>query len=147
MTALRLLFITIAIVLFSGCTTVPHGDSKGGAPTTSTLSKNRKIAGADGNITISSTTTNSNRLELNVKHVGALNRISPRAKNYIVWELPVGFSMKPQSLGPLKIDKNYTGRLNTVTPFRNFDIFITAEPALNPLQPTGEKLFWTTVNR
>lgn len=133
--------------VFSGCVTVPPGESDTTNSTNSTLSKNKKVAGADGKITISTTSTNSNQLELSVKHITAANRIYPQAKNYIVWELPTGFSMKPQSLGPLKIDKNYTGRLKTVTPFRSFDIFITAEPVLNPIKPTGEKLFWTTVNR
>ncbi len=147
MMAFKIVFLIAALGVFSGCTTVPADESNGIPPTNSTLSKNKKIAGADGKITITTTSTNGNRLELYIKHIGAPNRIDSRARNYIVWELPKGFSNKPQSLGPLKLDKNYTGRLNTVTPFRSFDIFITAESATNPLQPTGEKLLWTTVNR
>jgi len=140
-----ILLLSVAYGLCS-CVTVPNQDGLL-APTQGTLSKNKKIGDAEAKITITSTRTNSNQIELNVRHIGALNKINPRAKNYIVWELPAGTSMKPQSLGPLYIDKTSQGKLKTVTPFRNFDIFITAESAPNPAQPTGEKLFWTTINR
>lgn len=146
MTTLKIILIIAALGVFSGCTTVP-ADETSGSSTNSTLSKNRKIAGADGKITITTTSTNSNKLELYVKHMGAPNRFNPRARNYIVWEVPKGFSMKPQNLGPMKLDKNYVGRFTTITAFRSFDIFITAEAVTNPIQPTSEKLLWTTVDQ
>jgi len=47
----------------------------------------------------------------------------------------------------LKIDKNLDGRLETVTPFHSFDLFITPEPSSAVTTPNGERALWTTITK
>jgi len=125
-----------------GCVTEQPGN---GPVTKTALSTSKKIPSAIGQLSISSTANNNNLIELNVRHLARPERIVPHAKAYIVWEVPTGYKVA-QSLGALTIDKNYTGKMKTLTPFRNFDIFVTAEPSLGQIEPSGEKLLWTAVS-
>jgi hypothetical protein len=126
-----------------GCVTV-NSDTPSAVNTK--LSTSRKIPSARGQIAVTPTSTSNSVIELSVKHLARPEKIIPRAKSYVVWELLPG-SKIPQSLGPLIVDKNFSAHMKTVTPFPNFDLFVTAEAKPNPIEPTGERLLWTTINR
>ena len=140
------IFLLLALnVYMSGCVTDnPSGES---SPLNQKMTSNRKVSTLEGNLTVSTTNWNSNLIDLSVKNMSRPNKINPRAKTYVVWEVPFGAKMKPQSIGILMPDKNLNARLMTATPFKQFELFITAEPTSNPGLPTGQKLLWTSVSR
>ncbi len=45
----------------------------------------------------------------------------------------------------MKISKNLDGELETTTPFRSFELFITAEPSSAVTAPKGERMLWATI--
>jgi hypothetical protein len=134
------------IGFLSGCVTVTP-DSDNTPPFKTKMASNGKMFPAEGQITVTTTSNHNNMVEMVVKNMGRPSKVIPSAKTFIVWETPTGSNLKPQSLGPLNLDKNFNGKIKTVTPFRNFDIFITAEPKANQITPTGERLLWTNVSR
>jgi hypothetical protein len=145
MRASTLFFLLIFNVFVSGCVT----ESLTGQSTavSKKMDSNRKISSAEGHLVVSSTQFNSNLIDLSVKNMSRPNKINPKARAYIVWEVPSGGNLKPQSIGVLVPDKNLNARLMTATPFKQFDLFITAEPYNNTGAPTGQKLLWTSVSR
>jgi len=53
-----------------------------------------------------------------------------------VWLQPAGRS--PVLLGRLNYDpNNQSGKLDAVTPYQTFRLYVTAEPATNEQQPSG----------
>jgi YihY family inner membrane protein len=50
-----------------------------------------------------------------------------------------------QSLGALKVDENLKGGINAITPLRDFDLYITAEPSQLGTSSTGKTLLYTRV--
>jgi len=136
-----LLIILTGVV---GCVTEGPANS---APVNQKMSSNKQLSPVEGSLTVSTTPFNSNLIDLTVKNMSRPNKINPRAKAYVVWEVPSGAKMKPQSIGILTPDKFSNARLMTATPFKQFDLFITAEATNNPVAPTGQKLLWTSVSR
>jgi hypothetical protein len=119
----------------------------GSAPLTKKMKSNRKISSVEGHLVVSTSNFNSNLIDLTIKNMAQPNRINPRAKTYVVWEVPAGIKMKAQSIGVLLPDRFAKARLLTATPFKQFDIFVTAEAVNNPVAPTGQKLLWTSISR
>jgi hypothetical protein len=60
------------------------------------------------------------------------------ASVYVVWIEPQNAQRQRQNIGVLKLDEDKRGRLETVTPFRDFRIFVTAEPAPNVTEPSQQ---------
>ncbi len=117
------------------------------SPLKKTMDSNRKLSALEGQLVVSTSLNNSNIIDLTLKNMAKPSKISPKAKAYVVWEVLGGTNMKPQSIGVLNPDKFSNARLMTATPFRQFDLFVTAEASSNPGAPTGQKLLWTSVSR
>jgi hypothetical protein len=130
--------------LFEGCVTVPEGQDQPNLH--ADFQSSGKVPGAKGEVTVSSTAMNTNSIEIEIKNLVRPQRLNRGAQNYVVWESFTGAETKPQSVGALNLDKKFTGRLKTATPFRSFNLFITAESNVIKPLPTGQKLFWVTIN-
>jgi len=78
------------------------------------------------------------RLNLEVKHMAPPERLAPNAKVFAAWVQPPGGV--PQNVGVLQIDQNRIGRLETVTPFLSFELFITAEEYPAVTTPAGPRV-------
>jgi hypothetical protein len=64
---------------------------------------------------------------------------------YVVWIQPNG--RPAENKGQLNVSKNLDGEFKTVSPYKKFDIFVTAEDAGNVTSPTGQEVLRNTVNR
>ncbi|MDP2270455.1 MAG: hypothetical protein Q8N23_24310 [Archangium sp.] len=90
---------------------------------------------------------NKNTLvEVRVRHLALPERVSPGASTYVVWVRPAGES-GVQNLGALQVTPDLNGRLSAVTPFRHFELFITAEPSPQVMQPSGAELLSARLKR
>jgi hypothetical protein len=53
--------------------------------------------------------------------------------------------MNAQNLGALRVNENLEGKLETVVPYRQFRVYITAEPSPSTTQPSGPTVLSATV--
>src|SRR5579871_4393141 len=73
--------------------------------------------------------------KVKVEHLATPASLSPPKNTYVVWLRERGG--EPTPVGQLRVDKNLNGSFEGVTPSKNFDLFITAEPDPNVRTPTG----------
>ena len=84
-------------------------------------------------------------IEVEVKHVAAPQSLTPAKTNYVVWVQPRG--KDPEVLGALRVNSDLEGSLKATTPYKDFDIFITAEDNPKPDTPSGMVILKGTVER
>jgi hypothetical protein len=84
-------------------------------------------------------------LTVDVKHLAPPDRIAPDAVTYVVWIRPLNARSQPQNVGSLTLDKNREGKLQTMTPYRTFELFVTAESSSVADTPSGDRLLYTQV--
>jgi hypothetical protein len=83
------------------------------------------VPGARAEIAISKDKNGNTRLKMTVQHLANLENLTPRASAYVVWLQERDGNSENQ--GQLKMDKNLKATFETVTPFKSFDVFVTAE--------------------
>jgi hypothetical protein len=54
--------------------------------------------------------------------------VTAGARVYVVWATELQTGSPTRNLGALRVEDNLNGKLETLTPLRNFDVLITAEP-------------------
>src|SRR5256885_13828132 len=82
-------------------------------------------------------------IEVQVKHMAAPQSLTPAKTTYIVWVQPRG--KDPEALGALRINEDLEGSLKATTPYKDFDIFITAEDSQKPEIPASMVILKGTV--
>lgn len=125
----------IGLVL-AACSTSPVVMDKG-EKLTAAQAEVKADEGANGNVDVN----------LYVKHLAKPEELNTGANTYVVWAKNTRDAAAPvQNLGQLQVNENLEGRFSTVTPFKNFDLFITAEPIATVSYPSGYRALWTHVN-
>lgn len=104
------------------------------------------VPAAEGHAKFGKAANDNVSIDLTVKHLAEPEKLTPPAKNYVVW-LRVKKDAAPQNIGALSVDNNLVGTLKTVTALHTFDIFVTAEASGQVQQPTGQPLLWTSYNK
>jgi hypothetical protein len=109
-----------------------------------------RIPSAEGAVSVENGDNGNYKVGVSVKHMAPPERVATGASSYVVWLRPLAGDQKaqpPMNVGALAVNKDLEGNLTTVTPYRQFDLFVTAEPVSNTTAPTGEQLLTTTVRR
>lgn len=121
-----------------GCASLGHSGQ------TASLNSGQAVPAAQGEVVAKPTDNGNTELTVEVKHLAPPSRIADSASTYVVWaqDRPSG---QVQNLGALKVDKDLDGKLQTVTPLKVFDVFITPETMPSAQAPTGDKVLWTQV--
>jgi len=126
-----LVSLASALTFFLGCSST----------TTRSLQGTNLTPAAEGKVSISKADNNNVGIDVMVKHLAPPQRVSSSATTYVVWLQPTaGDTRDLQNMGALKVDEDLNGRLRTVAPHRNFQLFITAEPSAMVTFPAGEKI-------
>lgn len=102
-------------------------------------------AAAQGQVKVKDGGNGNAELVVEVHHLPKADKAAPGATTYVVWAKPA--SGDPMNLGALAIDDDLSGTLKTVTPMKNFDLMITAEPSAQSTKPTGSPLMTARVSR
>lgn len=110
------------------------------------LEVSQRVPAAEGQLRAGGTDNDNTKIELMVKHLATPDKIEPDATTYMVWARPSANS-PAQALGALKVDNDLNAKLETVTPLKNFELFVTAEASPLVTDPEGEALLWTNVIR
>lgn len=84
-------------------------------------------------------------VEVEVKHMATPQSLTPSKTSYVVWVQPRG--KEPEALGALRVNSDLEGSLKATTPYKDFDIFITAEDNPKPDTPSGMVILKGTVER
>ena len=140
----RLILIVLALSAgVSGCAMFGGGGGRNG---TQSLAASAKQPAAEGTVSFGEAKNGNTKVDLSVKHLASPDKLTPSESTYVVWTQR-DTQAPPQNIGALQVDKDLTGTLNTVTPLRRFDLFITAEPTAQTGKPTGEKQLWTSFSK
>ena len=103
------------------------------------------VPGAKGDVNVDKDKNGNTRLKMSVQYLAKPDNLSPPMTTYIVWLQERGGTAESQ--GQLKIDKHLKASFGTVTPFRNFDLFVTAEQDASPKAPTGPEVLRASIQR
>ncbi len=109
-----------------------------------------RIPAAEGSVSVKDGDNGSTKLAVKVKHLAPAEKVATGAATYVVWLRPIAAdtSSEPaQNVGALAVGKDLEGKLDAVTPYRQFDVFVTAEPEPGSTAPTGEQLLTTSIRR
>jgi len=111
------------------------------------MTTNGDIPAAQGTAKASPASNGNTALEVDVKHLAPPGRVVSGATTYVVWVHGKDGEGAAQNVGALRVDGELRGTLNTVTPLRTFELFITAEPSSTISAPTGKQLLSASVQR
>jgi hypothetical protein len=101
------------------------------------------VPGARADVEINKDKNGNTRLKMTVQHLANLENLTPRASAYVVWLRERGGNAENQ--GQLKMDKNLKATFETVTPFKSFEVFVTAEQDARGTGPDGQEVLKATI--
>jgi hypothetical protein len=103
------------------------------------------VPAAQGKVHTAHDHNGNTELDIQVHHLAKPRDLNPSYVSYIVWVEPRGEA--PVNVGELRVGDDLKGKLKTTTPFKKFDIVVTAEGAPNATAPTGPEVLHGIVSR
>ena len=105
------------------------------------------VPAARGDVEVDHDNNGNTKLKMKAEFLSPPDALTPPATAYIVWIQERGGSVGPQPQGQLKVDKNRKAHFETVTPAKNFDLFVTAEQDPTVKAPTGTEVLKATIQQ
>jgi len=103
-----------------------------------------QVRAASGSVRVVDTSGGDTTLELDVQHLTQAREAFAGKRTYVVW-IQSDAGGPPENEGELQLDADLKGKLRTRTPFRQFHVFVTAEPQANVTEPSDERVLDTAV--
>jgi hypothetical protein len=103
------------------------------------------VPAAKGSVEIGKDRNGNTEVKPNVKHLANPTSLSPSQANYVVWLQ--GKDSGPENEGELKVNGKLEGSFETVTPRKNFELFVTGENDATVKSPSGPEVLRTNVSR
>jgi hypothetical protein len=101
------------------------------------------VPAARGQVDVDNDKNGNIRVNMNVEHLANPQNLTPPAVVYVVWLQDRGGN--PENQGQLKVDKNLKAGFKTVTPSKNFELFVTGERDYSAKAPSGPEVLRTTI--
>ena len=121
---------------FGGCASM--SSTPGRAPQTWTLVTSPAIPAAQGHLKVAAEKNGNTKLRVEVEHLAPPAAINQEASAYVVWLRPAaGF---PQNIGVLNLNDKREGKLVTQTPFKSFEVTVTAEMSPYATAPSSDRV-------
>jgi hypothetical protein len=109
------------------------------------MTASNSVPAATGIVKVEKDKDNGNmKLDIKVDHLANPSSLTPPADAYIVWVRPSGGAAVKQ--GAIRVRKDLTGELKTVTVSKDFDLLITAEQSESVSMPSGMEVLHTHVS-
>jgi hypothetical protein len=89
---------------------------------------------AQGKVTTDNDRNGNTGVDIEVKHMATPQSLTPGKQAYLVWVKPRG--KDAELLGALRVNENLEGSLKATTPYKDFEIFVTAEDNMKPEMPS-----------
>jgi hypothetical protein len=103
------------------------------------------VPAAKGSVEVGKDRNGNTEVKLKVEHLANPTSLSPPQAHYIVWLQDK--SSGPENQGDLRVNGKLEGTFQTVTPRRNFDLFVTGENDGTVKSPSGPEVLRTSVSR
>lgn len=100
---------------------------------------------AEGKVITDNDRNGNTGVEVQVKHMASPDALTPPKTAYVVWIQVRG--KDPEILGLLRVNADLEGSLRATTPYKDFDIFITAETNPKPDMPSDMSILKGSVER
>jgi len=100
---------------------------------------------AEGKVNTDNDRNGNTGVDVAVKHMATPQSLTPAKQAYLVWVQARG--KDPELLGALRVNDNLEGSLKAATPYKDFEIFITAEDNLKPDTPSSVVLLKGSISR
>jgi hypothetical protein len=133
----------LGFALVAGLSTA--GCMMGPQKTSQPLKTSADMPAAEGTVSATPGANGNTTLVVRVKHLAPASRIAEDAQVYVVWVEPHGG--QPQNVGILTVDKDLQGTLTTLTPHKQFRVFVTPEPTGQADSPTHDEVFSSDIER
>jgi hypothetical protein len=89
-----------------------------------------------GEIVVKSAPNGNLQLDIKAAHLAEPSALTPAGNVYVVWL--EGADEGPLKLGQMRIDKNLSGEVRTITSFKHFKILITVEQNVEESAPQAQ---------
>jgi hypothetical protein len=103
-----------------------------------TLQAERGVPGAEGKVQVAKADNGNRDLKVEAQHLAPPAAAFPGKNTYVVWLKPE--NGQPLNIGVLNPDKDRKAELQTSTPFKSFEILVTAENSPTPMQPGNDQV-------
>ena len=103
------------------------------------------VPAATGNAKVGKDSNGNTTVDLQVKHLADPQKLTPPENVYVVWIQPRGEQAK--NMGALTVGKDLSADFRAVTPYKDFDLFITAENNATAAAPAGAQVMTQHVSR
>jgi len=100
---------------------------------------------AEGKVITNNDRNGNTNVEVHVKHMATPQSLTPARQGYLVWVQPRG--KDAELLGTLRVNEDLEGSLKATTPYKDFEILVTAEDSLKPETPSSNVILKGTVER
>lgn len=100
---------------------------------------------AEGKVITSTDRNGNTQVEVQVKHLATPEKLTPPRQAYLIWVQPRGKA--PELLGVLRVNDKLEGSLTATTPYKVFDISVTAEDTPHPETPSDTMVLKGSVER
>jgi hypothetical protein len=125
------------------------------------LTSSPRTPAAEGNINVDSGPNGNTKLSIKVRHLAPPSSVTSTATTYVAWIVPRAASaaasdqtnqetaraneQQPINVGAIMVDDDLKGTLETITPFRQFDLMITPEPSPVAMRPSNKPVLTARV--
>ncbi len=103
------------------------------------------VPGARGDVEIGKDRNKNTEIKMKVEHLAHPESLTPPKSSYVVWLQEKG--AEAENEGQLRLNKKLEGNFRTVTPRKNFDLFITAEQDAATKAPSGPEVMRATIQQ
>lgn len=101
------------------------------------------VPAANGKISYDHDRNGNVKFKIETKNLAAPSQLSPAKNDYVVWVEPR--DQQPQNAGLLKINNDLQGSFAATTPYKTFNVVVTAEDNPTATQPSGPEILHGTV--
>lgn len=129
------LAVLMGVGLAAGCGTALFG---GGNKIDYRMSGTPAVPAAEGTVTVRTEKNGNQSVEVKVEHMAPPERAFQGASTYVVWLIPPNGGT-PQNMGVLTTGEDLKGTLRVQTPYKTFDILVTAEGSATVTTPSGNR--------
>ena len=103
------------------------------------------VPAAKGSVEVGKDRNGNTDMKLKVEHLAKPENLSPSQTSYIVWLQDKDSG--PENRGELKVNGKLQGNFQTITPRKNFALFVTGENDCTVKSPSGPEVLRTSVSR
>ncbi|MBF0313507.1 MAG: anti-sigma factor [Oligoflexia bacterium] len=110
-----------------------------------TIEGSALVPAASGTVKYVTTENNNTKVKIETSCLTRPSRVMSGATTYVLWAKPISANATPQNMGAFNVDEKLQGSLETMIPFKEFDLFVTSELAGGVAEPSGEHLMETRI--